>query len=73
MNRTAYVNTINSVQIAAGVLLHLDLVGVLNAMERADALGPILDSTQRRLIRSALTLQAEVRRQFDAKQLAVPA
>jgi hypothetical protein len=77
MDRTDYVNAVNTVQIAAGLLTTLDLAEVLNCMERADALGPILDPTlykdasermdaQRRLIQAALPLQAEMRRQFAA-------
>jgi hypothetical protein len=77
MNRTAYINATNTVQIAAGLLTTLDLAEVLTCMERADALGPMLDPTlykeaaermdaQRRLIQAALPLQAEMRRQHAA-------
>lgn len=74
MDRTAYTDAMTGVQIAAGILREIDLAGVLNAMEHADALGPILDPTlyksasakmdqQRALVRAALPLQAEIRRQ----------
>ncbi len=80
MDNHAYTAAVNTVQIAAGLLLNLDLASVINAMEHAEALGPILDPTfyqqasgkmadQRRLIAAALPLQAEIRRQFASAEI----
>lgn len=79
MDRATYVDAITGVQIAAGMLREIDLAGVLNAMEHADALGPILDPTLykaasakmdqvRALVTAALPLQAEFIRQINASK-----
>lgn len=80
MDNHSYTAAVNTTQIAAGLLLNVDLAGMLAAMGRAEALGPILDPTlyqqasgrmeaQRRLIEAALPLQAEIRRQFATAQI----
>lgn len=63
MDRQEYIAAVNLVQIAAGLLSQVDLVGVLNAIEHADAFGPILDPT---LYRQASTNLADVRRLVEA-------